>query len=99
MREQQAQFGSVERAAGPGDLVIMDYTLAIEGQEPSSQVGYAFLVGDGSVLPEVDQAVSGMRAGDGRTVNFRCPDDHRREERRGKARTPPLKIVAGEEKG
>ncbi|OLC13407.1 MAG: trigger factor [Candidatus Rokubacteria bacterium 13_1_40CM_69_27] len=98
MREQQAQFRSVERAAGPGDLVIMDYTLAIEGQEPSSQVGYAFLVGDGSVLPEVDQAISGMRAGDGRTVNFRCPDDHRREELRGKSGTATVKIVEVKEK-
>jgi trigger factor len=98
MREQQAQFRSVSRAAGPGDLVIMDYTLAIEGQEPSSQAGYAFQVGDGSVLPEVDQAVVGMGVGDERTVNFRFSDDHRREELRGKSGTATVKIVEVKEK-
>jgi trigger factor len=98
MREQQAQFRSVSRAAGPGDLVIMDYTLAIEGQEPSSQAGYALQVGDGSVLPEVDQAVVGMGVGDERTVNFRFSDDHRREELRGKSGTATVKIVEVKEK-
>src|SRR5574341_1675866 len=46
MREQQAQFRAVERAAAPGDLLVVDYTLAIEGREPTSQTGYQFVVGD-----------------------------------------------------
>jgi trigger factor len=98
MREQQAQFESRDRAAGPGDLVIMDYTLTLEGQEPTSQNGYTFIVGDGSVMPEVDQAVAGMRAGEDRQVSFRLPDDHRREELRGKPGTAHVKVVEVKEK-
>ena len=98
MREQQAEFRLVERAAAPGDLVIVDYTLAIEGQEPSSQTGYAFVVGDGSVMREIDEAAVGMRAGEQRDVGFRFPDDHRREELRGKSGTAALKIVEVKEK-
>src|SRR5215467_2004022 len=33
MREQHAEFRTVERPAGPGDLVIVDYTLSPEGHE------------------------------------------------------------------
>jgi trigger factor len=98
MREQQAQFTSVERAAGPGDLVIIDYTLAVEGQAPSNQTGYAFVVGDGSVLPEIDQAVAGMRAGDDRVVGFRLPAEHRQEALRDKPGTATVKMREVKEK-
>jgi trigger factor len=98
IRERHAQFVSVERAATPGDLVLMDYTLSVEGQEPSQQSGYAFVVGDGSVLAEVDQAVAGMGAGEERTVGFRLPDDHRQETLRGKPGTAAVKVVEVKEK-
>ena len=56
MREQHAEFRTVERAAAPGDLVIVDYTLAPEGHDSSSATAYQFVVGGGMVLPEIDQA-------------------------------------------
>jgi trigger factor len=98
MRDQQAQFVSVEQAAGPGNLVIIDYALAVEGQEPAQQTGYTFLLGDGSVMPEIDQAVAGMRAGEERTVSVRFPDDHRREAMRGRSGTATVKVVEVKEK-
>lgn len=98
MREQQAQFVGVERAAAMGDLVIVDYTLTIEGQAPQSQTAYAFVVGDGSVLPEVDQAVPGLRAGERREVPVRLAEDHRREELRGARGTAVVTVVEVKEK-
>src|SRR5713226_6873442 len=62
MREEQAQFRVVDRPAGPGDLLVVDYRLTFAGHEPSSQTGYQFIVGDKTVLPELDEAVVGMRA-------------------------------------
>jgi len=98
MREQHAEFRNVERAAGPGDLVIVDYVLTVEGEEPVRQSGYAFVVGEGSVMPEVDQAVPGMLAGDRRQVSFRLPDDYRKEALRGKSGTGELTLVEVKEK-
>ncbi len=98
MREQQAQFRAVERAAGPGDLLVVDYTLALDGEEPSRQSGYEFLVGGGTVLPEIDQAVVGMRAGEERRVPFRFADDHRREDLRGKAGSATVTLAEVKEK-
>ncbi|HEY7649139.1 MAG TPA: trigger factor [Methylomirabilota bacterium] len=98
MREQQAQFVSVERAANPGDLVILDYTMTVEGQAPAQQTGYSFVVGDHSVMPEIDQAVAGLRAGEERTVSVRFPDDHRQEAMRGKPASASIKVVEVKEK-
>lgn len=98
LREQQAEFRTVERPAAPGDLVIVDYELRIESREPVTQSGHAFVVGDGSVLPEVDQAVAGMRAGEEREAAFRFPDDHRQEALRGRAGTARLKLIEVKEK-
>lgn len=98
MREQQAQFVSVERAAAPGDLVSLDYTMTVEGQEPAQQTGYSFVVGDHSVMPEIDQAVAGMRASEERTVTVRFPDDHRQETMRGKSAAATVKVTEVKEK-
>ncbi len=98
MREQHAEFRTVERAAAPGDLVIVDYTLAPEGLDPTSANGYQFIVGGGAVLPEIDQAVAGMQVGEERHVALRFADDHRMESLRGKGGTADVKLVEVKEK-
>lgn len=98
MREQQAQFRSVERAATPGDLVIVDYTLNPQDHDPTSAAGYQFLVGGGGVLPEIDQAVAGMRAGEQRAVGLRFAEDHRMESLRGKSGTAQVTVTEVKEK-
>jgi trigger factor len=98
MREQQAQFHAVERAAATGDLVVVDYTLAIDGHDPSRQTGYEFLVGAGNVLPEIDAAVVGLKAGEERQITLRFADDHRREDLRGRGGNATVKVVEVKEK-
>jgi len=98
MREQQAQFHAVERAAVTGDLVVVDYTVAVDGHDPSSQKGYEFLVGARNVLPEIDDAVVGLRAGEERQVTLRFADDHRREDLRGRGGNATVKVVEVKEK-
>jgi trigger factor len=98
MREQNAQFRSVERAAAPGDLVVVDYTLAPQDHEPTTATGYHFLIGGGTVLPEIDAAAVGMHAGDERDVPLRFADDHRLESLRGKSGSARLKLSEVKEK-
>src|ERR1700730_13512234 len=52
LREQHAEFRTVERAADPGDLVLMDYTLTPEGMEPRNEKGYGFVIGSGGGLTQ-----------------------------------------------
>ena len=98
MREHHAELRSVERAAAPGDVVIVDYTLTPDGLPPNSESGYAFQVGEGSVLPEIDQVVVGLSAGEEREVGVRFSAEHRREELRDKAGRAAVKVVEVKEK-
>jgi trigger factor len=85
IREQHAEFHGVERAADLKDLVIVDYTLTPEGMDTRSETGYSFLVGQGQVMREIEEAVIGLVPGASRTVRVRFPDDHRNEALRGKS--------------
>jgi len=98
MRDQHAEFRSVERTAATGDLVVVDYTLAPDDHEPSTATGYHFVVGSGTVLPEIDAAAVGLKAGDEREVAVHFADDHRMESLRGKGGTAKLKVSEVKEK-
>jgi trigger factor len=98
MRQHHAQLTSVERPAAPGDVVIVDYTLSPEGLAPNTESGYAFQVGEGTVLPEIDHAVVGMRAGDACEVGVRFAAEHRREELRDRPGRATVKVVEVKEK-
>jgi trigger factor len=98
MREQQAEFRSVERPAANGDLVVVDYTLAPEAHDPTTANGYHFVVGSGSVMAEIDAAAIGMRAGEKKEITLRFPDDHRMESLRGKGGTASLTVSEVKEK-
>ena len=98
LREQHAEFRTVERPADVKDLVIMDYTLTPEGVEPVTQTGYSFVIGSGAVMREVEEAVIGLAAGGERTANVRFPDDHRNESLRGKSGLATVKVSEVKEK-
>ena len=98
MRDQHAEFRSVDRPAATGDLVVVDYTLSPDDHEPSTANGYHFVVGGGTVLPEIDNAVVGLKSGDEREVDVRFADDHRMESLRGKGGKAHIKVSEVKEK-
>jgi trigger factor len=83
-REQHAEYRAVERAADLGDLVIMDWSLQPEGLDLRTQRDHPFVVGQGSVLREIEEAVIGLHPGATRQVPVRFPDDHPSEPLRGR---------------
>lgn len=98
LADQRATLVTVTRAARVGDFVVIDYELRPEGSEPRAEKGYAFEVGGGRVLPEMDEAVIGLEAGAERRVQVRFPDGHPREELRGRAGELALRVVEVKEK-
>src|SRR5437899_1756934 len=76
MREQQAEFRAVDRPAAVGDLAVVDYTLRPEAHEATTANGYHFVIGSGAVMPEIDGAAVGMKAGEeeaGAPCGGMCP--------------------------
>ena len=96
--EQRATLVTATRPARVGDFVVVDYELRPEGGELRREQGYAFEVGGGRVLPEMDEAVMGLEAGEERRVQVRFPDAHPREELRGRPGELTLRVVEVKEK-
>jgi trigger factor len=105
LRKQRTQYEPVERVAGQGDVVIIDYTGRIDGIafEGGSATGQAVTLGEGRLLADFEAQVTGMSKGENRVFDMVFPDDYHGKEVAGKkasfevtvhevreARVPPL---------
>jgi trigger factor len=86
LREGFASLAPVERAAAPGDSVLVDFEGTIEGEpfEGSQSRDFLIELGAEGLMPEFDAALAGASAGDERQVEVTFPDDHRPDELAGK---------------
>src|SRR5262245_35621948 len=86
LREGFARLNPVDRAAKQGDVVLIDYEGKIDGEsfEGGTARDYLLELGEGRVLPELEQGLEGVEAGDDRTVDVTFPEDYPAEEVAGK---------------
>jgi trigger factor len=77
-RERLARLEPVERAAGQGDFLVIDYNGSIDGEPIERAQARAQLLelGSGGVLPGFEEGLLGVRAGEQRTLDVRFPDDY-----------------------
>ena len=66
MRQVQATFADVDRAARPEDAVVIDITGTLDGeaQDGLTADDYSYTVGSNAITPEVDAQITGAKAGD-----------------------------------
>lgn len=98
LAEERATLVTVARPARHGDFVLVDYEIRPEGAAPRAQQGYAFEIGAGRVLPELEEAVLGLEAGAERQLSVRFSERHPREELRGRTAAAWLRLVEVKEK-
>src|SRR5262249_30364034 len=69
LRERFASLRGVERPAQAGDYVSIDLSASVDGQpvEDAQASGISYEVGSGSILDGLDEALTGMSAGDAST--------------------------------
>jgi trigger factor len=86
LREGFASLSPVERAAAPGDSLLIDFEGTIDGEpfEGSQSKDFLIELGGEGLLPEFDAGLAGASAGDAREVEVTFPDDHRPDELAGK---------------
>lgn len=86
LREGFARLNPVERAAGEGDVALIDYEGTIDGEpfEGGAAKDYLLELGAGRVLPEFEDAVMGAAGGETREATVNFPDDYEGEEVAGK---------------
>lgn len=87
LREQQASFEPVERAAADGDQVNIDFVGTKDGEEfeGGSAQGHNLVLGSGSMIPGFEEALVGLSAGEEKVVPLTFPEDYQAEELQGAA--------------
>lgn len=79
LRKQRTIFTPVDgRTAQDGDRVTLDFIGTIDGVafEGGTGTQFPFVLGEGRMLPEFEQAVSGMKAGEEKTFPLTFPEDY-----------------------
>jgi len=86
LRKQRAVYEPVQRAAESGDRVRIDYRGTIDGEEfeGGTAEGNIVQLGEGRLLPDFENNVIGLGAGESRTFNMKFPDDYHGKEVAGK---------------
>jgi len=99
LRKQQMKYTAVSRAAASGDKVSIDFSGTIDGVEFAGGKGenIAIVVGEGRMLPELEQGLIGAAPGDHRDVTVNFPADYRATELAGKAAVFAVDVKTVEE--
>jgi trigger factor len=86
LRERAARLETADREAGEGDFVVMDYVGAIDGEEFEGGAGRDQMIelGSGRLIPGFEDQLTGVKAGEERTVKVSFPDDYGAEHLAGK---------------
>ena len=99
LRKQQMKYSAVSRGAANGDKVTIDFDGAIDGVAFAGGKGenVAIVLGEGRMLPELEQGLIGAIAGEKRNVTVNFPPDYRATELAGKAAIFATEIKTVEE--
>ncbi len=88
LRKQRRTFAvrAEGEAAQDGDRVTIDFEGKIDGVpfEGGKAEGFQFIVGDGQMLKEFEDAVRGMKTGESKTFPLNFPEDYHGKEVAGK---------------
>jgi trigger factor len=86
LREQRAEWQSVERPAEEGDRVVVEFVGRIDGEafEGGSGEQVPIIVGAGQVVEDFDRALHGVSAGEKKSAEVSFPSDYPSETLAGK---------------
>ena len=78
LRKQRTEFAAADRAAAKDDRVTVDFAGRKDGVEfPGGKAeGYPFVIGQGQMLPEFENAAIGLKAGEKKTFEMTLPADY-----------------------
>ena len=86
LRKQRAVFEPAQRAAAAGDQVKMDYVGTVGGEafDGGTAEGNIVQLGEGRLLPDFENNVIGLNAGESKTFTMTFPEDYHGKEVAGK---------------
>jgi trigger factor len=86
LRKQQMKYAAVTRAAASGDKITIDFDGSVDGVAFAGGKGenIAIVLGEGRMLPDLEQGLIGAGPGDKRDITVNFPADYRATELAGK---------------
>ena len=86
LRKQRTTFSVAERAAEKGDRVVIDFTGKLNGEvfQGGQATDYPVVLGEGRMLPDFENGIAGLKAGENRTFDLTFPADYQVAELAGK---------------
>jgi len=99
LRKQRVTYAEAARAAQSGDRVVVDFAGTIGGEPfPGGKAdGFAFVLGEGRMLPEFEAAAGGAAPGEAKNFSVTFPPDYHGKEVAGKTAEFALTLKKVEE--
>jgi len=99
LRQQRVSYAEAMRAAQAGDRVTVDFAGSIGGEPfPGGKAdGFAFVLGEGRMLPEFEAAAGGAAPGESKTFSVTFPQDYHGKDVAGKSAEFALTLKKVEE--
>ncbi len=99
LRKQRTVFEPVDRAAQAEDQVHIDFVGKLDGEifQGGEAKNYPFVLGVGRMLPEFEDAIVGMKAGDISSFDMTFPEDYHGKDVAGKKVTFTITLHRVEE--
>jgi len=99
LRKQRVTYAAAARGAQAGDRVTVDFAGSIGGEpfHGGKADGFAFVLGEGRMLPEFEAAASGAAPGEAKTFTVTFPPDYHGKEVAGKTADFALTLKQVEE--
>ncbi len=81
LRKQRTTWNEVDREAGNGDTVTIDFKGFMDGEafEGGSGENMPLVLGSGSMIPGFEDGLLGAKAGESHTLEIKFPEDYRAE--------------------
>lgn len=100
LREQRPRFEAVERESREGDRVTMDFEGQIDSHafEGSKGDDVAVILGGGRMLKDFETGITGLRAGERKTIAVGYPADYHNKALAGKTATFDVHVKKVDEK-
>ncbi|MGE5384772.1 MAG: trigger factor [Betaproteobacteria bacterium] len=78
LRQQRVRHEPTDRAAAKEDRVVVDFLGKKDGEpfQGGAANDYPFVLGQGTMLPEFEKAVEGLKAGESRTFDMTFPAEY-----------------------
>ena len=95
LRKQRVHFHDADQPAREGDRVTIDFVGRIDGVEFEGGKGeaFAFVVGEGRMLPDFETGVRGIKAGEEKTFPVNFPADYGGKDVAGKTASFTVKAT------